>query len=60
MSTYSHEDDLIFKHGLSLEINSSPQSNDTIIIAKSISNHRQHNQAKGKQSNLDYTHGDHA
>ena len=35
-STYSHGDDLIFKHGLSLEIDSRPLSKDSMIIAKTI------------------------
>ena len=43
-STYSHGDDLIYKHMLSLKIDSRPQFNDTAtMIAKSILNHKQHN-----------------
>ena len=57
-STYFHGDDSILKHRLSLEIDPRPQSNETTIIEKSISNHKQHNQAKGNKSNLDYIHCD--
>ena len=48
-STYSHGDDLIFKHGLSLEIDSRPLSKDSMIIAKTIWNHELHIKAISKK-----------
>ena len=47
--TYSHGNDSIFMHGLSLEIDSHPQSNHIMKKIKLISNHEPHTQAKSKK-----------
>ena len=58
-STYPQGDhDLVFKYGLSLEIDSRPQSNDSMIIAKSISSHKLCILANGEPSYQTTSHGD--
>ena len=52
-TTYSHGDDLIFKHILSFKIDSRPQFNDTItMIAKFILNYKQQIQIIGESKKI--------